>query len=133
MNQELSEFVGAFIGDGCISKFIDDRGGNGLEKHKVRFFSEHEEVLSRVITTLNHYFKSNVKIIKNDKRSESLREVSSSKKEILAIGKGGGVFAMTGLIGGLVVATPLILYSVWMSTKTWIRGDLSKKTAAAVA
>lgn len=53
--------------------------------------------------------------------------------QILAIGKGGGVFAMTGLIGGLVIATPLILYIVWMSSKTWIRGDLSKKTAAAVA
>lgn len=52
---------------------------------------------------------------------------------IYAISKGMGVVATAGMIAGFLIGTPLILYIVWMSSKTWIRGDLSKKTAAAVA
>lgn len=53
--------------------------------------------------------------------------------QILAIGKGTGIIAMMGLVGGLVVGTPLILYIIWKSASAWIRGDLAKKTGAAVA
>jgi len=53
--------------------------------------------------------------------------------QILAIGKGTGIIAMMGLVGGLIIGTPLILYIIWKSSSSWIRGDLAKKTAAAVA
>ena len=53
--------------------------------------------------------------------------------QIMGIEEGTGILATAGLVAGLIISTPLILYIVWMSSKTWIRGDLSKKTAAAVA
>ena len=53
--------------------------------------------------------------------------------QIMAIGKGMGILATAGLVAGLLIGTPLILYIVWMSSKAWIRGELSKKTGAAVA
>ena len=75
--------IGFFIGDGSISKYIDNRGGNNLERHKIRFFSEHKEALNKIVEILNKYFSAEVKIIKNDKRSEKLLEVASSKKDIV--------------------------------------------------
>ena len=52
---------------------------------------------------------------------------------IYAIGKGLGVIATTGMIAGLLIGTPLIIYVIWMTSKLWIKGDLSKKTGAATA
>ncbi|MDP3996006.1 MAG: LAGLIDADG family homing endonuclease, partial [bacterium] len=75
--------IGFFIGDGCISKFIDNRGNNNLEKYKVRFFSEHREALEKVVAILNKYFHCGAKVIQNEKRSKLLNEVSTSKKEVL--------------------------------------------------
>lgn len=53
--------------------------------------------------------------------------------QAFAIGKGLGVIATTGLIAGLLIGTPLIFYVVWMASKAWMRGDLAKKSGAAVA
>jgi ribonucleoside-triphosphate reductase len=83
LNNDLMWLIGFFIGDGCISKFVDNRGGNNLKKYKVRFFSKSQEALEKVAKILNKYFGCNVKVIKNDKRSDQLREVSTSKKEVL--------------------------------------------------
>ena len=82
LNNDLMWLIGFFIGDGCFSKFIDNRGGNKLERYKVRFFSEHQKALEKVAKILNKYFGCKVKIIRNDKRSKILKEVTSSKKEI---------------------------------------------------
>lgn len=53
--------------------------------------------------------------------------------QILAISKGVGIVSTTALIAGLLIGTPLILYIVFKHSKAWIRGDLAKNTAAAVA
>jgi ribonucleoside-triphosphate reductase (formate) len=82
LSSELAWLIGFFIGDGCLSEFIDDRGGNNLKKYKVRFFSEHQAALDKVAEILNKYFQAQVNVIQNDKRSKPLREVSSSKKEV---------------------------------------------------
>ena len=60
LNDDLMWLLGFFIGDGCISKFIDNRGGNKLERYKVRFFSEHQEPLEKVAKILNRYFGCDV-------------------------------------------------------------------------
>ncbi|MDP2930765.1 MAG: anaerobic ribonucleoside-triphosphate reductase, partial [bacterium] len=83
LNNDLIWLIGFFIGDGCISKFIDNRGENHLERYKVRFFSEHQEALDKIARILNQYFKCNVRVIHNSKRSELLKEVTTSKKEVL--------------------------------------------------
>ena len=82
LNEDLMWLIGFYVGDGCISKFIDNRGGNNLERHKVRFFSEHQEALEKVAKIINKHFGCKVKVIQNDKRSKPLREVSTSKKEV---------------------------------------------------
>jgi len=82
LNSDLMWLVGFFIGDGNISEFVDNRGGNNLKKYKVRFFSEKQEALRKVAKILNKYFGCRVKVIQNDKRSEVLREVATSKMEV---------------------------------------------------
>jgi len=82
LNDDLMWLIGFFIGDGSISKFFDDRGGNNIEKFVVRFFSEHHEAVSEVKRILNKYFNCHVNIIENDKRSKLLKCVSTSKKDV---------------------------------------------------
>lgn len=83
LGKDLMWLIGFFIGDGSISKFIDNRGGNKLEKYKLRFHTEHKVALEKVKEILKKYFGAEVKVIKNDKRSEKLREVSTSKKRVI--------------------------------------------------
>jgi len=53
--------------------------------------------------------------------------------QYLGVTKGMGFVAEAGLIAGLTIATPLVLYILWMSSKLWIRGDLAKMSGAATA
>ncbi len=82
LSKDLMWLIGFFIGDGSISKFVDNRGGNELEKYLVRFHSEHIEALKKVKKILWEYFRVESNIIKNDKRSKKLRELSTSKKSV---------------------------------------------------
>jgi ribonucleoside-triphosphate reductase len=82
LNNDLMWLIGFFIGDGSISEFVDNRGGKNLKKYKVRFFSKSQEALKKVAQILNKYFDCDVTVIKNDKRSDQLREVSTSKREV---------------------------------------------------
>jgi ribonucleoside-triphosphate reductase len=82
LNKDLMWLIGFFMGDGSISKVIDNRRENHLEKYIVRFFSEHLESLEKAKNILNHYFNCNVNIIQDDKRNGKLRCVSTSKKEV---------------------------------------------------
>ncbi len=81
LENQLMWLIGFYIGDGCLSEFIDNRGGNKLKKYKLRFFSEHQEAMNKVAQVLNDNFGCMVNVIKNDKRSDRLLEVSTSKKE----------------------------------------------------
>jgi tellurite resistance protein len=53
--------------------------------------------------------------------------------QITAALLGMGLVATAGAILGLIVATPLILFVAYKSSKAWSRGDLAKKTGASVA
>ncbi len=53
--------------------------------------------------------------------------------QILAVGKGMGIIAMTGLIAGGLIATPMILYILYKALRFWMTGDMAKKTGASVA
>jgi len=83
LNNDLMWLIGFFIGDGAILKFIDNRGGNNLVRYVLRFHSNHIEALEKTRKILSKYFGVKAKVIKNDKRSKSLRELSSSKKEAI--------------------------------------------------
>ena len=83
LNDDLMWLAGFFIGDGCISKFIDNRGGNNLKRYKIRFHSSSKSALRKVNEILSKYFQAKTKVIQNDKRSRVLREVTTSKKEVL--------------------------------------------------
>ncbi|MDP2947635.1 MAG: anaerobic ribonucleoside-triphosphate reductase, partial [Nanoarchaeota archaeon] len=83
LSKEIMWLAGFFIGDGCISKFIDNRGGNSLEKNRIRFFSSNRKALEKIKNILSKYFNAEVNVLQNDKRSEVLLEISSSKKEVL--------------------------------------------------
>lgn len=52
---------------------------------------------------------------------------------IYAVGQGMGLVAMTALIVGMLLGTPLICYVIFKVSQLWIRGDLSKNTGASVA
>ncbi len=83
INKELMWLIGFFIGDGCISNFIDNRGNNNLNKYKLRFFSGSKKVLEIARNIILKYFNAEVKVIQNDKRSKVLLELGTSKKEVL--------------------------------------------------
>jgi len=52
---------------------------------------------------------------------------------IVAINKGYGVIATTGLISGALIATALVIFVAYNALKMWAKRDLAKKTGAAVA
>ena len=53
--------------------------------------------------------------------------------QLVAYNNGMGSVAFGALVISLAIGTPLILYIVYKHTMAWTRGDLSKKTGAAVA
>ncbi|MDD5750659.1 MAG: ribonucleoside triphosphate reductase [Candidatus Pacebacteria bacterium] len=83
LNEDLAWLLGFFIGDGCLSEFIDNRGGKSLRRHKVRFFSNHCKALDKLVRILNDHFNCQVSVINNDARSKALKEVSTSKNELV--------------------------------------------------
>lgn len=81
LNNELMWLLGFFIGDGCISKYIDNRGKNNLKKYKVRFYSSSKAALEKASKIFSKCFQAKVKVIQNDKRSMVLKELTTSKKD----------------------------------------------------
>ncbi len=82
-DSDLMWLVGFFISDGCISEVVDNRGGNNLKRHTVRFFSERASVVKRVRDILAKHFKSEVIVSQMDKRSKKLRQVCTRKKNVV--------------------------------------------------
>jgi ribonucleoside-triphosphate reductase len=83
LDNDLMWLIGFFIGDGCISEYIDNRGGKNLKRYKVRFFSEHQEALEKISKILKKYFQCEVAVIQNDKRSVLLKEIATSKHNVI--------------------------------------------------
>ncbi len=83
LDDDLMWLIGFFIGDGCISEYIDNRGGKNLKRYKVRFFSEHQEALEKISKILKKYFQCEVAVIQNDKRSVLLKEIATSKHNVI--------------------------------------------------
>jgi len=80
-NNELMWLIGLYISDGSISKYIDNRGGNNLKKYKLRINKKDKTTLLKAKNIMNKYFGNNISVLQNDKRSSSLHELSTSKKE----------------------------------------------------
>ncbi len=53
--------------------------------------------------------------------------------QLLALAMGHGLPALIGVYGGLILGTPLILWIAYRSIMTWVTGDLSRQSHAAVA
>ena len=70
LTRDLAYIIGYFIGNGSISKFIDNRGGNKLEKYLVRFHSGRKEPLEAVMDILNTNFPTRLTSIQKDSRGE---------------------------------------------------------------
>jgi tellurite resistance protein len=53
--------------------------------------------------------------------------------QVLAVAKGVGLPAVIGTYGSMAVATPLVLFITWRFVMTWVTGELSERSGAAVA
>ena len=51
--------------------------------------------------------------------------------QVLAVVKGGGMMALTGVYAGLIVATPLVLVIAYRFTMLYVTGALAEQTGAA--
>lgn len=80
LTEEQAYLIGYFIGDGSLTKRIDNRDGNHLERYMVRFFDEKEEVLEKVRNIIKSNKFGDVNIIQTDKRSKKLKEVHCNSK-----------------------------------------------------
>jgi ribonucleoside-triphosphate reductase len=78
LDNDLMWLFGYFIGDGSISEYEDNRGGNHLKKYKLRFNDEHLSNLEKAKKVINNKFNTDINIIKNDKRSEKLYELATT-------------------------------------------------------
>ena len=80
LTEEQAYLIGYFIGDGSLTKHIDNRGGNHLERYMVRFFDEKEEVLEKIRNIIKSNGFGNVNIIQTDKSSKKLKELHCCSK-----------------------------------------------------
>lgn len=90
IDEDIAYLFGYFIGDGSLTRYIDNRGGNNLEKFKVRFFDSSVEQLNRIVEILRKHELSGANVIQNDSRSAILHEVSSSNSKLVSLLKDYG-------------------------------------------
>ncbi|KPU84723.1 hypothetical protein JI58_02040 [Marinosulfonomonas sp. PRT-SC04] len=53
--------------------------------------------------------------------------------QVMAVAKGYGIWAETGVYAAMAVGTPVVLYLVYRTVMEWVTGDLAKKSGAATA
>ncbi|WP_456387420.1 SLAC1 family transporter [Profundibacter sp.] len=53
--------------------------------------------------------------------------------QVMAVAKGHGILAVTGVYAAMAIGTPVVLYLVYRTVMEWVTGDLAKKSAAATA
>lgn len=70
ITKDKAYMLGYFVGNGSLSRFIDNRGGNKLEKHLVRFHSGRKGPLKAILNILNTNFQTKLTSIQKDKRGE---------------------------------------------------------------
>ena len=83
VDEDIMWLFGYFMGNGSISKYIDDRGGNGLERYVVRFYDEHPCNLKNIKRILDTKFGTDISVLQKDKRSEKLYEIGTRKKNVV--------------------------------------------------
>ncbi|AGB42084.1 oxygen-sensitive ribonucleoside-triphosphate reductase [Halobacteroides halobius DSM 5150] len=83
LDQDLMWLIGYFIGDGCISQFKDNRGGNNLTKYKLRLFDANKQNLVKAKKIINENFNADINVIQNDKRSNKLYHLITSKQDVI--------------------------------------------------
>lgn len=53
--------------------------------------------------------------------------------QVMAVSKGHGFWAETGVYAAMAIGTPVVLYLVYRTVMEWVTGDLAKKSHAATA
>lgn len=53
--------------------------------------------------------------------------------QVMAVAKGHGIWAETGVYAAMVIGTPVVLYLVYRTVMEWVTGGLAKKSGAATA
>ena len=71
--------IGYYIGNGSMSQYIDNRGGNKLEKYRIRFHSGRKEPLEYIRQGLFSNFNIKLNSIQKVKRDECFILASSNK------------------------------------------------------
>ena len=82
LSKNLSYMIGYFMGDGSMSRFYDNRGGNNIPKAYVRFHDSNVQNLIRITQILKENNLAEVSVLHNDKRSDLLHEVGTSAKAV---------------------------------------------------
>lgn len=79
-DKDLAWLTGFYLADGSCSQWIDNRGGNKLQKYTIRFKDETKETLEKALKILNKKFKTKILKLQKDKRSKNLILATSSEK-----------------------------------------------------
>ena len=53
--------------------------------------------------------------------------------QLMAVAKGHGFWAITGVYAALIIGTPVVFYLVYRTVMEWVSGELAKKSGAAIA
>ena len=82
LTPELAYVIGFYIGDGSMSLTHDNRGGNNISKHNVRFHHSNEDRIRHLEKILIDNKLCFAKARKCDKRSKNLMCIGTTKKSM---------------------------------------------------
>lgn len=82
LTPELAYVIGFYIGDGSMSLTHDNRGGNNISKHNVRFHHSNEDRIRHLEKILIDNKLCFAKSRKCDKRSKNLMCIGTTKKSM---------------------------------------------------
>ena len=82
LTPELAYVIGFYIGDGSMSLTHDNRGGNNIPKHNVRFHHSNEDRIRHLEKILIDNKLCFAKARKCDKRSKNLMCIGTTKKSM---------------------------------------------------
>ena len=82
LDPDLAYVIGFYIGDGSMSLTHDNRGGNNIPKHLVRFHHSNKDRLQKVADILESHGLTKAKPHYCDRRSEKLMCLSTTSKAV---------------------------------------------------